>query len=513
MKKSIFGNWSGVVRFAVFSLVFTIVPVWAAIDVDSVGTTGIDYQNYGPVWQRIFNLPGTGVYVAWVKTGMFANFYSYSTRTWCGEMGVFGTQRNAAGSLDVCPNNSSPYYRATFISSYINRDPKWPIVALESIPGSGSYVMRNPDSALMGCQRPPIAFTQNGWLHLLCADSATQDTLLYSRSTDYGITWSPPVPICGSLLPRAPTYNIVGSETGLALAAIWSHADSQALWVNVSTDGGSSWSGPQNLFPVPTAIPSARPGRLGGSGIYDAQGRLNIVTQVWDGSHSYPAEIWHYQEGRTPAWSLVYRFAPGSVLAQPEPGEPFLCRPTIGQRPSDGRLFVAWMNYDSLNYEPQTQIARADIFVAQSENNGTSWSRPLRLTGPDNGSRLSPCLAANVTDTLVVVCICDQLAGVFENGHGSQTTNQVTVLRVPVSELPGVEESQPPTANRSPLPTTVVRGVLLLPSAVSGSLLDGSGRKVLALHSGPNDLRHLAPGVYFVRLAEGGWREAIVKVR
>jgi hypothetical protein len=52
---------------------------------------------------------------------------------------------------------------------------------------------------------------------------------------------------------------------------------------------------------------------------------------------------------------------------------------------------------------------------------------------------------------------------------------------------------------------TVVRGVLLLnrdcprtgtvPKAV---LLDGSGRLVLALHYGANDVSHLAPGVYFV---------------
>jgi hypothetical protein len=62
--------------------------------------------------------------------------------------------------------------------------------------------------------------------------------------------------------------------------------------------------------------------------------------------------------------------------------------------------------------------------------------------------------------------------------------------------------------NRGP---TIVRGVLFLPpspfplpegqgSGVSGRavLLDISGRHVMNLHPGANDLRHLAPGVYFV---------------
>jgi hypothetical protein len=42
--------------------------------------------------------------------------------------------------------------------------------------------------------------------------------------------------------------------------------------------------------------------------------------------------------------------------------------------------------------------------------------------------------------------------------------------------------------------------VLYVPEA-SGVLLDISGREVMNLHPGPNDIRHLAPGVYFVRPA------------
>jgi len=62
-------------------------------------------------------------------------------------------------------------------------------------------------------------------------------------------------------------------------------------------------------------------------------------------------------------------------------------------------------------------------------------------------------------------------------------------------------------------PPTIVRGVLSLPRDVTEihfgmsdrvprpALLDVTGREVLELLPGPNDVRHLAPGVYYVRPA------------
>jgi hypothetical protein len=60
---------------------------------------------------------------------------------------------------------------------------------------------------------------------------------------------------------------------------------------------------------------------------------------------------------------------------------------------------------------------------------------------------------------------------------------------------------------------TFVHGVLFLPETTSlkpqaARLLDISGRKVLDLRPGANDVRALAPGVYFVRQASGAEREA-----
>jgi hypothetical protein len=71
--------------------------------------------------------------------------------------------------------------------------------------------------------------------------------------------------------------------------------------------------------------------------------------------------------------------------------------------------------------------------------------------------------------------------------------------------LTGVAEEMPKAEVRTTNAATIVRGVLLLPGASSHKpqaaswLLDISGRKVLGLKPGPNEVSLLSPGVYFVR--------------
>ena len=68
----------------------------------------------------------------------------------------------------------------------------------------------------------------------------------------------------------------------------------------------------------------------------------------------------------------------------------------------------------------------------------------------------------------------------------------------------GVEEGRRPPAYSSQLAATIVRGVLFLADDLRpktgdrAALLDAAGRRVMELHPGPNDVRHLSPGVYFI---------------
>jgi DNA-binding beta-propeller fold protein YncE len=84
---------------------------------------------------------------------------------------------------------------------------------------------------------------------------------------------------------------------------------------------------------------------------------------------------------------------------------------------------------------------------------------------------------------------------------------------------PGVEETtnaEVLATNRGP---TVVHGVLFLPgdrgpgTGDRAALMDVSGRKVMDIRPGANDVRALAPGVYFVREETGARGEGLGKTR
>ena len=84
-------------------------------------------------------------------------------------------------------------------------------------------------------------------------------------------------------------------------------------------------------------------------------------------------------------------------------------------------------------------------------------------------------------------------------------TSRVAILRD--SLVQGVQEAPRATVKAVSDQPTVARGVLFLAEAPglkhqAAALLDISGRKVMDLHPCANDVRVLAPGVYFVREAQ-----------
>jgi hypothetical protein len=83
-------------------------------------------------------------------------------------------------------------------------------------------------------------------------------------------------------------------------------------------------------------------------------------------------------------------------------------------------------------------------------------------------------------------------------------------------DLTGIEDTADGGRMKAELPLpTIVRGVLRLPVSpftIHTSLFDMTGRQVMALHPGANDVRMLAPGVYFIREAVSGeWSAASVR--
>jgi hypothetical protein len=71
--------------------------------------------------------------------------------------------------------------------------------------------------------------------------------------------------------------------------------------------------------------------------------------------------------------------------------------------------------------------------------------------------------------------------------------------------FPGVLEFLDRAPGSLPTQATIVRGMLLMgdrgqKTGDRAALLDVAGRRVLGLKPGPNDVRQLVPGVYFIRV-------------
>jgi hypothetical protein len=118
------------------------------------------------------------------------------------------------------------------------------------------------------------------------------------------------------------------------------------------------------------------------------------------------------------------------------------------------------------------------------------------------------------TDSLIAgenfVCAVplEDQAGTTNNlGLGTPFAGNLEVYPVyRIGFAASVEESPKPQAASFKLGPTIIRGVLVLGAvdsrqntAYRTELLDAGGRKVMNLQPGANDVRHLAPGVYFVR--------------
>ncbi|UCG41833.1 MAG: YncE family protein [candidate division WOR-3 bacterium] len=75
-------------------------------------------------------------------------------------------------------------------------------------------------------------------------------------------------------------------------------------------------------------------------------------------------------------------------------------------------------------------------------------------------------------------------------------SSSVTIIR---DSMPGGLTGGPEHPRTGLTEPSIVKGIMFLPGKEDAVLLDIMGRKVMDLHPGENDIRHAAPGIYFVR--------------
>jgi len=204
--------------------------------------------------------------------------------------------------------------------------------------------------------------------------------------------------------------------------------------------------------------------------------RSGVVHVVWYGmsGSSFYQQVFHRSRGAS-GWSAISSV--GGIRAYQQQF------PSIAGDAS-GRCHAVWRSQaGGTNY----QLAHA-----QRDTNGT-WSSPTILPGLDSGNVSYPSIT------------CDADSGIHIVWYDASSGNQDVYYLRGVTPGSGISESRPsPLALRPSRGATLVRNRLdILQSAFCNLksaivLRDASGRRVMALSPGRNDIRGLSAGLYFI---------------
>jgi len=489
--------------------------------VDTIGGTTYDSWASSNVHRWLVNSPQYGIHAVWMYStatsgtdfpdrNMRYNFYDYTTRQWNwvdpdhmqDGVSIF-SKRTGYGVIDA--DSAGRVIAVAHTVSGL-------VLARDAVPGAGVFDYCDGPVG----QWPDVCIGDDGTYHVALSSGGG---LSYSRLRTWG-DWDS-VRTLDSL--AYPTYAIAASKTGPSVCATWV-GDTAAFYL-LSENRGDTWSSRVWLDPPPAfgGDTVTRFSMFGFFPFFDSQGRLHVAATVYpevhDTAYTNPAEVWHWCPANQPHWAEIHRAgcAPEHMQASVGYNAKYADRPSMGEG-NDGQLYVAWEQFDSSNVEPTTSRLRAGIWVSRSQDNGADWEPGQLVTERNTNSHRFPCVIDRMVagdpseDTICVLYLMDQVAGFFVQNEGPATPNPV-ICQFFVLPPPGVAAQRIQSPSICKMTPTIVRGVLMMGQRLmaDGSgpeLVDATGRKVMDLHPGANEVSRLAPGVYFVRQASGVTRDA-----
>jgi hypothetical protein len=149
--------------------------------------------------------------------------------------------------------------------------------------------------------------------------------------------------------------------------------------------------------------------------------------------------------------------------------------------------------------------ADAHVYVAGSSvNSGGQWDVvTIKYDSAGNQQWLERFNMPSTYDEAYVMTLSRQ-GTVYVAGRTDNDTTGIDYLTLAYGTAGAVEETMNDERGTMNVGPTIVRGVLFAPASgvtrqASNVLLDISGRAVIGLKPGPNDIAGLAPGIYFIR--------------
>lgn len=282
---------------------------------------------------------------------------------------------------------------------------------------------------------------------------------IYSRrSTDRGVTWEPEAPLTGNTCyPAFPCLAAIGSYVHLTWMD-W-RAPKGSVYYRRSTDAGATWQPEVGLVLVDSFTYSPC---LAVSG--------SRVHLTWNDYRYNDPEIFYRRSDDNGA-----HWAP------------------------DVRITDAW----GISQDPNIAVSGDNVYIVFDENRG-QWDIMFTMSSDGGNDWTMPEYLCTAPNRSFYPSIATDGAALHVAWHDMRDGNrELYYKRNPRAVAVKAERGTSPASRSEPC-ATVVRGAIRVPQSAFGcprsslALRDVSGRKVLGLRAGLNDVSRLSPGVYFV---------------
>src|SRR6267154_117273 len=205
---------------------------------------------------------------------------------------------------------------------------------------------------------PQIAVDAAGNIYMAWEDdTANNSNILFSRSTDGGVTFSTPTNLSATMTTASFSVPQIAADTAANINVVWeSDTGNLAIWFSGSSDGGATFSSPQ-------MVSTNTDGSLNPQIAVDKNGSINVVWEDDIANHSDVSFSRSTDKGAhfSPARNLSNPL--GNCIANSN-------TPRIGLDAA-ANINVVWTNDCGGNF---------DIFLSRSADNGATFSFPKNLS-------------------------------------------------------------------------------------------------------------------------------------
>jgi len=444
------------------------------------------------------------------------NFYNRNENSWCGDSCI-SSSRSGYVALGIKSNNAAVCIYHQQDSGNFYR----PWVAVDTGPGAYAFTEWPvcPQNTSVEFLWPILAVDDRDNFHCLSRDGNGNE-IYYTRSTDGGRTWTDLWVIndpssSGNYEIFADRFSSPGEVVVSWLEDTDPPSGGKDVWLNISTDYGQTWQGPQNItnFQPTDSIRALKDCSL----IIDRNGDPHLVFSAF----------YYFNVQIKRAWIIHWSSKTGLtfVTQKWEVGKPILpCHhPSLILDRNNGYLYCIFIGSTDDDVA-QNGYYNGDIYGIASTDGGLTWTSvhgdsavnltnskspgaPAGLCHDDKFPSAHPYVETiNGRKSLIISFLEDKDAGSYVLGEGALTKNPIRVLIVPCDSIIKVKDDGDkipigaPSVRIYPNPSHGLINLDLLPNVINLTLFDASGRLIQKISPSPHLQLTLPPGIYFLKI-------------